>query len=858
MRSIFCLLFLLFGCQITWTQRHVIKPSSYEKEHVARFAAYPNERFGFHSNPFTNQHRDIHNTHKSVGENEIDTVLFIFPHTKKRELKHLSFHVDSSAIKYAVYHQDTLLLELPRYEKDYTVISSYKEDTLASLQVSVLPIKKKAITIVPLIDTTLDPQLIKEKLDSIFKSANLSFIINIQKKFELDTIYDSWNNPAENRLRYTSQMIHIRNEYFKKYPLFNQNQLLLFITPNFNDSLIQSYMVKNKALGFFTENSLDDLSRLIAKEYVRSYMNSEEIILKSHQELTNELWLEINEYPEVYSFYDDYEDVKTDNGLIAYYLFEVDENGAIVLNNGHWLSSILRPAKKNTFSYHVYIRNPLFKPLFQVWNKSYNLMHILVGIGVILGLSAIFRRLRLYMQHRLNLARFWRFSTRFIEWFMILVGVWINFLFVDFANRFFEVNEGEIIEYQGKTINEVAEKLVENAHPRHLDEKSIGSEIMVKDGENYFLQREKRVLEFNIQLDEKGEVEQVKFLKSSDSLNTSLLEKPKLAESHYMVFHFYQEGNNWVKDEVYNHLGVNLSEKLALEDPPRRILLFVNGYRPTSLGRTFRDSFDDIKKNGLEFPNSLNRVYDNDRYNYWHPWRKIDDKFKERLNPTETYYADGHYSVATSNYRSLLKFSTISSSYPERCKDSTHHVCYETNFINLGFLGTIKRDTYGMLASRSNKRGFKKRKEGGEIAGRNLYQLLNELPNCSQNDTIYIVAHSMGFAYAQGIVEQLRGKIQLGGFYIIAPEDGKAGEVNIHEWKEVWQYGSNLGQKNQDAPCLQDGVAPQSAVKGIGNHRIYFPTANYNQKGFFDSHFIGYYTWILDLDKDENGGIKQH
>ena len=136
--------------------------------------------------------------------------------------------------------------------------------------------------------------------------------------------------------------------------------------------------------------------------------------------------------------------------------------------------------------------------------------------------------------------------------------------------------------------------------------------------------------------------------------------------------------------------------------------------------------------------------------------------------------------------------------------------------------------------------------------------MLNELPNSSKNDTLYLVVHSMGFAYAQGMIQQLRGKINFGGYYILAPENGEGGTVKREEWKQVWQYGSNLHTVNQDAPCLQDGVAPQSAVKGLSEEqRIYIPGALYKRKGYFDSHFIGWYNWTLAIPEGKKGYIKQ-
>jgi hypothetical protein len=136
--------------------------------------------------------------------------------------------------------------------------------------------------------------------------------------------------------------------------------------------------------------------------------------------------------------------------------------------------------------------------------------------------------------------------------------------------------------------------------------------------------------------------------------------------------------------------------------------------------------------------------------------------------------------------------------------------------------------------------------------------MLNELPNHSKNDTLYIVAHSMGYAYALGIIDELRGRIRFGSLYIIAPENASSGAVDPSEWNEVWQYGSNFNENVYDAPCLLDGVAPQAKAAGLKNdQRVYIPRRLYDRKGFFDSHFIGYYSWVLDIPEGKKGYVRQ-
>lgn len=164
-----------------------------------------------------------------------------------------------------------------------------------------------------------------------------------------------------------------------------------------------------------------------------------------------------------------------------------------------------------------------------------------------------------------------------------------------------------------------------------------------------------------------------------------------------------------------------------------------------------------------------------------------------------------------------------------------------------------------MINYRSNRSGFNERRKNGRVAGRNLYHALNELPNRSKNDTVYIVAHSMGYAYALGIIDELRGKINFGSLIIIAPENAGAAKINASEWQEIWQYGSRRKTGKDDAPCLQDGVAPQVLAKGLpASKRVFIPGKFYNRKGFFDSHFIGYYTWIFDIPENKPGHLKKH
>ena len=64
---------------------------------------------------------------------------------------------------------------------------------------------------------------------------------------------------------------------------------------------------------------------------------------------------------------------------------------------------------------------------------------------------------------------------------------------------------------------------------------------------------------------------------------------------------------------------------------------------------------------------------------------------------------------------------------------------------------------------------------------------------------------------------------------------------------------------NKQAPCLQDGVAPQTKVKGLSaKNRLTFPDSYYRKLGFTGSHFIGYYDWVFDIQQGKKGAIKGH
>jgi hypothetical protein len=831
---------------------------------VGRFVENPRQKFGFYEQiTKSNENKDEITVFKSMGVGKTDLVNFVINLNRIPSIDSVEFSIGSEQLKITKNSNSKCLIELPATNKGYEVHAKYKNQFIGVLYVSALPVLEQEIRIVPLFQLKINQDSLEAVLNHQFRGANVRFKITMDDLFQVGELNSDelFKNPNMSRLKYTDQMRNIRDTYLIEHKI--SNSLLFFVVPGFVDLQITGFMVKNKAMGFVVANgNTDHFAEILMKEYLEGF-----VAIKTKEEKRMNHWkfilspdelLRINNNPGVYSMIDDYEDVVTNNGLIAYYLYEENSDGTIVIKNANFLASVIRPMKKNTFSYHLQIDNFLFKTIFRIKSKPFNSLHILSVLVSFGGLIFGFRKLRSFLRLKLKKARLASFLSRFIQWTGMIAMSYILIQVVDLGYTWFEVNDGVIKSYNGLQEKEVVDLLFSNIHPSQLEEKQIGSELIIKRKKNYFLYERKKVLYFKMNVGKDNSPQKIRLIASSDSLKTTLLPAPIVAKSHYMVVKVYSSKGKWLYDQVYNHLGVDLTKKLTLEDPPKRILIFVNGYRPTSLGSTFEENFKDIRSNGLEFPNSLNRLYTNDRYSYWHPWKQIDDTFKLRINPTEYYYADGHHSVATSNHRSLINFSTNSSSYPKRCHDRKKHTCYTTRTVSSRFFGSKQTKTLSLLATKSNKKGFKIRENSGRIAGRNLVQMLNELPNSSKNDTLYIVAHSMGFAYAQGLINELRGKINFGSYYILAPENASAGMVNSKEWDQVWQYGSNLYKSNQDAPCLQDGVAPQVSVKGLKeSQRIFIPKMYYKRKGYFDSHFIGLYTWVLSIPEGRKGHIRQ-
>jgi hypothetical protein len=567
-------------------------------------------------------------------------------------------------------------------------------------------------------------------------------------------------------------------------------------------------------------------------------------------------WDLMSEPVALHAYFDDYEQVAADNGRVAFYFWEEDDEGNIRIWDNDIMSSIRHPFKRNAQSYHLNIDDYLFQTLWTVWDRNICWWHIIfLSIGI--GLAVVLKKwLDSHIEKRFARKFFLKLFARLFGLALGIAILILGFNFIESRYLTFEVKEGEIKELRGMTEFQAIREVKQNRNLQGRSEKAICSEVLVHKKNNWFKSKRKPVLYFHVRI-LGDKIVRCRFDHSSDDLIVKSEKYAKKSSSQYMVFTYHTMLGEIVRQEVYNHKGNEITALLRVQDPAKRILLFVNGYRSSVNSNTVEEQVSDLEKKGLELSNSTNLIYSSDRFSYWF-WKGFDTKFRARVNPSDCFYADGNFSIGTSNHRTIKNFLSLVAAYPKRCKNENNHVCYKLS-MKAKWLSFFKSEyTSEILRKRSNKRGFKKRFENGRIAGRNMHQLLNEIPNNSKNDTLYIVAHSMGYAYALGMVEELRGKINFGGFYIIAPENAEAGTVNVREWQEVWQFGANFNRGEEDAPCIQDGIAPQSAANGLTKrHRIYIPKDLYRSRGFKQTHFIGLYTYIFDIPSGKRGYVRQ-
>ncbi|MGZ3863674.1 MAG: fibronectin type III domain-containing protein [Bacteroidia bacterium] len=309
-----------------------------------------------------------------------------------------------------------------------------------------------------------------------------------------------------------------------------------------------------------------------------------------------------------------------------------------------------------------------------------------------------------------------------------------------------------------------------------------------------------------------------------------------------------------IKIQVPNNRPDILKAYLEGTTDGKNLLVFVNGYRPNAPSL-------------VENPKPNDGVTTTDVNGYW---RGIDAMFINRIGTRNVVYSDGHHSVSTSNHRSQTEF--LKNLLQWKCAASISTSMALASYSNLlvSIPLTLACNQYYhnvanfKLHTTKNTDGFNTRRTSGLNAGNDLVAKINNgtIVFDKSKDTIDIVCHSMGYAYALGIIDAIKAspvKIKLGRFYCLAPENACSGGTDFSIFEEVWQYGSNEAPVSQGGDLIweQDGVAPQCAIPDITNKskfpntkhdRVYIPQS-VNPKAYLDCHYIDNYFWIFSEQK---------
>ncbi|MFM6935008.1 MAG: hypothetical protein ACKOXP_06160 [Flavobacteriales bacterium] len=691
------------------------------------------------------------------------------------------------------------------------------------------------------------PSLDLSVVQSAFQQADLPLTFDFQTRKNRSALTQKWTFPAVENRQYTRQQKALRDLDFPNGFPTDLQQLYIYCVPADTQ---QYFAIPHKSVSFVGVQhgviSSVTVQKALALQFGITGASVDSFFATQKWPSDELQKLKSNQLP--FRFTDDYENIQTSNGRVAFYFWKENPDGTFLVDPENPMSQFVHPFKQNQFFVYLDVSNPFFKPRFHFLGYHVCLVHLLAVLFTLILQFFTFRKINKRM---LDSRFFKRLSLRIAK--LIIWGLAIlSNVFAFYATEYYYLNYHmkfhEITSFHGKSQSELQHELEDINQFQTQASFFTKSQVFRQIDSSWYAQREDRVLYFDVDSNNHA-----RFLHSRNILELKTIPYRRPTQSHFVVFRFFNGQNELVREKVFNHMGFDLTKKLLLPDPAKRILVFVNGYRPVSNNQSMSDFLNTFQEKGVEYPDTKNQLFSMDRYAYWEPWNQFNQLFQNRIQADEIWYADGHHSVATSNHRSVLQFAGNAAVYPKPCQSSRHH-CYHTKLPS-----NQRVATSSLLATNPNYDGFNERFKHGKIAGNNLLQVLNEAPNYSLNDTIYIVSHSMGHAYAMGMSAALKGHVQFGVYYIIAPENAMGKTMDIRPWKQIWQYGSMRTGKFKQAPCLQDGVAAQSLVKGLAakNH-LTFPAKNTHQMGFFNSHFIGYYTWIFDIPQGKPGYVQQH
>lgn len=646
---------------------------------------------------------------------------------------------------------------------------------------------------------------------------------------------------------FSTGMRSIRDGFFNSSHRRTKLDYYVFVSAENGDAIHDGFAIPGKHIMFISMAPSSSFTTRFASCFLRASLDQRGRNKQALDSLSAQLGPKdtmVRNLDSYFLFHDETENLGSTNGMVAFAFWNEEKDGTI---DGQRVSL---PFKRNAGKINLAINNYWLRPFYRTDVRFIAPVHVALVLLAFFIMLIFRKKVNERAEKSLKLhSKIGYFFLRLTLWGVFFVIGYLVYLTTDQLYKKWFFNSSSYSNVGNIDTKQFIHHLTSGNTVVNQPSSNTYWETYVKRNKTWEMKRLRQVLYFEVKKNQ-GKVSSMRFLYDSDHLKIKSFHGK--AQTHLMVYKVLDEQGNFIKEEVYNYAKVNITHKYSEPDPARRILVFVNGYRPVANGGTPEQALMKIGNNGFEFPNSSNVLFATDRFNYWRPWGNFDQRVMDRIKPNEVYYADGHHSVASANHGSVLNFAKTAAEYPTVCKGK--HRCKFTNTTTGTRLETLK-----MLPFKANKKGFDLRRKNGRIAGRNLYQLLNEVPGNSGNDTLFIVAHSMGYAYSLGIIESLRDKCIFGEFYIFAPENAETGKIVQSAWNCVYQYGSIPKGSRKQAPCLQDGVAPQTKVKGLSaQNRLTFPKSHYKKMGFTGSHFIGFYDWVFDIPQGEKGAITQH
>ena len=234
-----------------------------------------------------------------------------------------------------------------------------------------------------------------------------------------------------------------------------------------------------------------------------------------------------------------------------------------------------------------------------------------------------------------------------------------------------------------------------------------------------------------------------------------------------------------------------LNNPIAAIDPDGRLVIFVNGFRPTLLPAIGRE----MKRN--------DKVTKNDKNSYW---SGVDEQFKDAIGDHNSVYADGDAPFLTRGWNPGFKLRVAHG-----------------------------RKAGQDLISKINS---------GEV-------VLHKNDKGEVDESIKIVTHSMGYAYSVGVIEELQKagyKVEVS--YNLAPENPKGGRIPIGVGRTV-QYGSGP----TDGILQKDRIAPQDAIPNIDERVTTPDNQGVPKGPYESHNVANYGLWIFNILEGRNGFV---